>query len=494
VLTSLLNSIIIEIDFVPIPFPLATELTAFVASLGFLPMALSNGAGAEVQRPLATVVIGGLLIATFLTLFVLPVLYVTFEKGIKIKLPNKNKTLLVILGFLTFGSANAQTPITLNQAIATAVKNNYSLKSEKLKADYQQKLIKTATNIAPLNLVADYGQYNSFYDDNQFGISQTINFPTIYSKQKKLYTEEWKSASLHTSLKEAELQKEVTKTFYTLIYLNEKEKLLMKSDSIFSEFLQKSELRFNKGENNILEKTTAVTQRGTIKMQLIQLQEEKELVQNQFQLLLNLEAKLTPDYNNAKLAFDKIIDSTQVYNHPNIKILEQQKNVSIANTELEKSKLLPNLTFGYNNTTMIGLDANDIVYDKSNRFQSVQFGIGIPLFGGSQNAKINATKIGESIAQTELEKEKQLLQNQYKSAFITFQSNLQKLNYYEETALPNAEIIIKTANLQFQNGEINYLDWVMLQNQSIAIKNNYIETLMTYNESIIQLNFLTSKQ
>jgi len=55
-------------------------MTAFVASLGFLPMALSNGAGAEVQRPLATVVIGGLMIATFLTLFVLPILYILFEK------------------------------------------------------------------------------------------------------------------------------------------------------------------------------------------------------------------------------------------------------------------------------------------------------------------------------------------------------------------------------------------------------------------------------
>jgi cobalt-zinc-cadmium resistance protein CzcA len=55
-------------------------MTALVASLGFLPMALSNGAGAEVQRPLATVVIGGLISATFLTLFVLPVLYKFFNK------------------------------------------------------------------------------------------------------------------------------------------------------------------------------------------------------------------------------------------------------------------------------------------------------------------------------------------------------------------------------------------------------------------------------
>jgi heavy metal efflux system protein len=55
-------------------------MTAMVASLGFLPMALSHGAGAEVQKPLATVVIGGLITATLLTLVVLPVLYVLFEK------------------------------------------------------------------------------------------------------------------------------------------------------------------------------------------------------------------------------------------------------------------------------------------------------------------------------------------------------------------------------------------------------------------------------
>jgi heavy metal efflux system protein len=69
-------------------------MTAAVASLGFLPMALSNGAGAEVQRPLATVVIGGLITATLLTLFVLPVLYLWFEKKSKqnpLNEPNKDE-------------------------------------------------------------------------------------------------------------------------------------------------------------------------------------------------------------------------------------------------------------------------------------------------------------------------------------------------------------------------------------------------------------------
>ncbi|MNT96247.1 Cobalt-zinc-cadmium resistance protein CzcA [compost metagenome] len=55
-------------------------MTALVASLGFMPMALSTGAGAEMQRPLATVVIGGLLSATLLTLYVLPILYALLER------------------------------------------------------------------------------------------------------------------------------------------------------------------------------------------------------------------------------------------------------------------------------------------------------------------------------------------------------------------------------------------------------------------------------
>ena len=68
----------------------AVVMTATVATLGFIPMALSTSAGAEVQKPLATVVIGGLFSATFLTLFVLPSLYVKLfrdEPGVVVSVP-----------------------------------------------------------------------------------------------------------------------------------------------------------------------------------------------------------------------------------------------------------------------------------------------------------------------------------------------------------------------------------------------------------------------
>jgi cobalt-zinc-cadmium resistance protein CzcA len=78
----------------------AVLMTALVPSLGFIPMAISTGAGGEVQKPLATVVIGGLIISTLLTLFVLPVLYIVFEKGFsyfKFKQQGSASLILILL-------------------------------------------------------------------------------------------------------------------------------------------------------------------------------------------------------------------------------------------------------------------------------------------------------------------------------------------------------------------------------------------------------------
>ena len=104
-------------------------MTAAVASLGFLPMALSTSAGAEVQKPLATVVIGGLITATLLTLLVLPVFYIFFSTfSFRSLFKRKSlKTLSIILLFVVgssgFNAIKAQNSKTINlkQAIQMAI-------------------------------------------------------------------------------------------------------------------------------------------------------------------------------------------------------------------------------------------------------------------------------------------------------------------------------------------------------------------------------------
>ena len=144
--------------------------------------------------------------------------------------------------------------------------------------------------------------------------------------------------------------------------------------------------------------------------------------------------------------------------------------------------------------TMKGTGADDKFYTASYRFQSFQVGIGVPLFYGAQRAKANASKVNEQIAGNNVSLQLQNLQTQYKSALKLYSNNLDAVNYYRSIALHNADTIIATANLQFVNGEINYLDWVMLTNQAITIQSNYLDAVQALNESVISINYYVSSQ
>jgi heavy metal efflux system protein len=464
-------------------------MTAFVASLGFLPMALSNGAGAEVQRPLATVVIGGLLIATLLTLFVLPILYVLFEKGFKHK---KSMLLLLVLSGSLIQQVNAQSTISLQAAIDTALKQNLQVRNEQLHMLYQKKVRTLSNGIPQATITGGYGQLNSVYYDNIVGIQQSLNFPTVYSNHRNLQKEFYKNSVLNIQLKEAELTKTVSELFYTLVYLNQKQQMLQRCDSIWGAFSDRTRLRLQKGESDILEKASADIQKGQISMQLDQVNSDLEILQLQFQLLLNSETEYTPDMQYPKLTFEKTFDSTSISNHPSLLMIAQEKKIARANTKLEQSKLLPDIMIGYSNMTMKGTGADNVRYDGSSRFQSVQFGLGIPLVFYNQHSKINAAKIQEQINENRLTFSKQTLSVEYEKAYKHYQTQLQKVTYFEEQALANAKVIMQSANQRLASGETNFLEWSILVNNAIQVESNYTDAVKVLNESIIQLNFLTT--
>ena len=471
-------------------------MTAFVASLGFLPMALSNGAGAEVQRPLATVVIGGLLIATFLTLFVLPVLYIVFEK--KFSKAEKRKSKLVAASLIFFvllssNSASAQQSITLAAAMDSAVKNNVSLRSERLKTVYQQSLIKTAAAIPITHVIAEAGQINSVYTDTKFSATQSISFPKLYSRQKTVFTAEWENSLLSLDVKQSLLKKEVADLYYQLEYLEKKRQLLQFSDSIYQAFYKKAELRLAKGETNILEKTAAETHVGQIHNQLSQVKAAIVVFQLQFQSFLNTTAAYIPSETDYKKEFAFSYDTVALEDHPLMQWIKKQREIADANIELEKAKLLPDLFAGYNNMSIKGIGADDKFYTRSKRFNSIQFGVGIPVFAGAQKAKIASAKINRQAFDAHYQTEWRAFKTRYTETFVQYRNQLQTVNYYETTALKNADIITRAAQKQLDNGSINYLEWVQLVNQAIDVKNEYIEVVKLLNDSISQLNYFTSK-
>ena len=474
-------------------------MTACVASLGFLPMALSDGAGAEVQRPLATVVIGGLLIATFLTLFVLPVLYMVFESGNFIKTKStKNNTgsISAILLLLCIGDSSvgmAQQPITLKSAIDSAIHNNLLVKNEQLKAKYQQMLIPNKAVLPKMGITAEAGQINSIYNDSKFGLSQSFSFPKVYLNQRELMQQEWKSSLLNVSVKESLLKKQVAQIFYTILYVNQKKALLLQADSLYADLYKRAELRLSKGESNILEKVSIETQLGEVRLQLNQILQDLEILKIEFQLLLNTSSPYIPLESENKLKWSAILDSSLLKNHATLKLIEQQQQVANANIAVEKSKLLPDFSVGYNNSSIRGTGADNKFYPGTRRFSAVQLGVAIPVFARTQKDKVNAAKFNRELAAQEYQFGMQKLQTEYQIAFVQYKKHLETVYYFESKALKNASLIITTANQQLARGSINYLEWGQVIHQATLIKKEYLEALKNLNESIIQLNYLTNQ-
>ena len=467
-------------------------MTALVASLGFLPMALSNGSGAEVQKPLATVVIGGLIVATFLTLFILPILYIMFEKGIKIKVRKiKSITTIIVFGmFFSFQNGNAQEKISIDKAVETALQNNLKVKNQKLNSEYLQKLTKTGYDIPNTGIISEYGQFNSIVNDIKIGISQSIKFPTVYSRQKQLLIEEAKTGEWNEALQRKELTKQVTTVFYEMVYLKEKEQILLKSDSIYSDFLRKSALRFDKGESNILEKVTAENQAGQIKIQLQELQSDYKIRQTQFKYLLNDDKDFMPVWDKFKMTFDEKLDENAIENQPSIKLKEQEVKINEAEIALEKSKKMPELIGGVYWQTF----KTNTAFQNSYNGVYGQFGVALPLFNSSINNRKKALATKTQIAENNMGFEKLKLQNQYHNVLQEYQKNKTTIDYYETKTLKSVDIVTKAANDKFNNGDINYLEWVMLINQNTQIQSNYIEVVRKLNNSIIELNSLTKTE
>ncbi|MCC7302805.1 MAG: CusA/CzcA family heavy metal efflux RND transporter [Bacteroidia bacterium] len=474
-------------------------MTATVASLGFFPMAFSHGAGAEVQKPLATVVIGGLATATFLTLFVLPLLYILFTTKSKRKM-KINTGAAIILLLLSFGSANAQSPkqLSVTDAVDLALKNNLQIQSEQLNVQSSTALKKSTFELPKTEFNYQYGQYNSISMDNGFQLTQGIPFPTYYSAKSNLYTAEIKGSELQQQLTTAEVKAKVQLYCYQILYLQNVKKQLQNLDSLYNNFVNAASLRYKTGETNLLEKTTAETKRGQLSLLLKQYESEyvsvyaalKALVNSKEDFVITGGEKLEP------LTLSQAFDTTLLVNNPSLKLLYQQAIIAEQNKKLELASTLPDFKVGYFNQSIIGfqnVNGSDVYFDASKRFTGFNVGVSIPLTFFSNSAKIKSLSLQQQSLQLNADNAKLLLQSQLQSAFQQYNQNLAQYNYYKTTALSNAETIVKTAEIGFKSGSINYIEYLTALQTATDVQLGYLQSINQLNQSVININFLTNK-
>lgn len=483
-------------------------MTAMVASLGFLPMAISSSSGAEVQRPLATVVIGGLITATALTLLVLPVLYIYFTKStFKMK---KNKTLptaILLLGFLCFSSTlKAQVSsgtntrvLTLQQSIDEAVKNNNSIRIAEYNINVQKALKKGSVTIPKTGLSYTQGVVsNPTINDNLINVTQRFDFPTLYSNQSKLAQEKIISTEKYKAVSENELIENVKLAYLQYQYVLEKGKLIAALDSIYSNLSKASDARYRTGESTNLEKMTSSVQLKQIQNELEKNNADVKIAKQQLQTLLNTTDDISiAETNLTAKELLLTIENFSANNNPIIGYLQQEVNVSQQEIQVEKSKMLPEIILGYSAQTYKGMqtiNGIDRTYTGKDRFSFFQIGIGIPLFPGGYKSKINAAKINREIAATQVELNKTNLNGQLKELEQQYAKLQNELNYYQQQALPQANLIISNSEKSFKSGEVSYAQH--LQNLTLAnnIRTAYVESLYNFNKAIIAIETLSGNK
>ena len=469
-------------------------MTAAVASLGFLPMALSNGAGAEVQRPLATVVIGGLLSATLLTLFVLPSLYLLFEKK---KTQIHMKPILIIVILLSSWSLQAQQVQTmkLEKLLALIKEKSPVLKVSQLQEKYYTALKGTARDIPKTQLITELGNYNSFNFDSRISILQPFSAGMVYRKQALVLNSYLNTAEANTVIQQQVLEKMTRELYLELQYLIARRKILERADSVYGNFQRVAQLRFEKGESNLLEKTTLDNQVLQNRQMLLMNVSDSKAIQLELSLLLQDTISIIPA--DELLTTQQLYDTALLQQHPEIQYYKAQEQQAEAETQLAKARLKPEWLIGYNNQSLMGWmeykNRSERFFTAGDRFSSVTLGMSIPFFNKAQKAKVEAANVQEQLNRTNTDIISLRLKTQLQQALQHRDKLNTALIYYTTNALPQSNIIIQTANLNYKNGQIGYIEWATLVNQALGIQMQYADTQRDHQLNEIQLDYLLQK-
>ena len=459
-------------------------MTAAVASLGFLPMAISSSSGAEVQKPLATVVIGGLLSSTLLTLIVLPVLYVLFARRKKI---NLSPVMAAGMGFLVLSFASpgfAQEDvrrITANEAVSIALESSPKVRKAILQTDRQSVLTKSAF---------DFGKTEVFYEseetksgvkgNSRVGVRQEINFPTVYFQQYRLQNQNRALSELELKLVKAEVTRDVRIAYDEWVFAQEQLRLVLWQDSLYGHFVKATEIRLNTGETSSIEAMAARAQYQEIKVLRVSLEASLLNAETALRNTLGVSYHILPSETTLRRVPWTAGDSTASSG-----LYEAIFNQSIAVTQsqagLEKQALLPDISLGYFRQRVAGMSG----------FHGVEAGLRIPLWFLPNAGRIQASNRQVGIAEQERNAAIRQRSAEYESRLRNLKAVGGFLDYYENEGLSQSDALIQVADKNYKSGDIGYLEYLQLLQKAIAIRAHYLEYLHQFNETVITLNYMT---
>lgn len=474
-------------------------MTATVASLGFLPMAISTGAGAEVQKPLATVVIGGLITATILTLFVLPLLYIIFSGKMR---PNKSiqkvVSLLVLLfvSQIVFAQPAGQTiRASINDVYDTALKANLQLRAADIQVQRGRSLVSTGGELARTGFFVE-NEDLSPEDPNgilKIGVSQSLEWPSVYRARRNLLEQQVTATQLSRQLRALEIKRDIQGAYFTIWYLQNRQQLFVRLDSIYRSLASAARLKVRTGESAGLDSISAIARSREITAQLNMLNMDIAAQQELLRRLTNTGYLYLPPLEPLGKVSTELTSDT-LRNHPAIQLQLQNSNIAAAEIKVQRQAVKPSFEGRFFSQRLYSPLVTEKVNGQRNLFSGFSVSANIPILNRSAvRNRIRAAGLERDYQQSLVNYEVASLSGQYYQAIQQLRKEEEMLNFYETTGLAQADAIIKAANISYRAGEISFADLSQFLTQAIDIQRNYLEVLNQYNQSAIQLNYYLNR-
>jgi len=394
----------------------------------------------------------------------------------------KIKKKLFIFVFLFIGILSySQVQISLDELLNRVSQENLELKTDSLQNHRESLEGKYAYSVGNTSLTAGYGQYNSSKMDYQAEVLQDLGNLFSYKKAQDAADSKVKWLEAKRLSKTHLLQFQVERLYNEWLYIFEKRKLYKKMDSLYQIGLVKARNRYKQGEIDYVEEQFFKTEREQIVRQKVTNEKEYLNIRNQLVSLCNLSS------NGDYIPVGNFIKEENIYKNQEINPLfteEFNRAVIFNEKNLEKEKAqkrTPHLS--------IGLISQSL--DKSFNYFAPVVGLNMPLFANSYKKAKEQVEIDNMTAEHQkqqtikvLELKKEQLENELK----IYEDNLQSIGSQYEKDL---EKMRRAAQMKYQYGEIDYIQYSSLLKSSIDAQLNYLSLVDDYNLAIIELKYIT---
>ena len=452
-------------------------LTGLVASLGFVPMAIAQSAGAEVQRPLATVVIGGLIVSTILTLIIIPVFYRLVNSSAAWKRQRWLKRLLPFLLFLgILFPTHAQQTVSLEEAVTIALENHPRLKTAMASIERSRASRGESWEVSPTTFNYSWGQINGeTRNDNQMEITQSLGSLLTPFYKNALVNRQVTTGEYYRDLVKKEITAEVKRAWAYYQYAFHLCALYKEQIEWAGRLRKASQLRYEQGDITLLERNMSSTLVADLQTRLSQAEEELQLATRRFSWTCYSDSPLLPMDTTLVLFPARVAEIAPSDIHLNYfrSVADEKK----AMLRIERSRFFPELSVGYVRQKIAPLSGLD----------SWMVGISFPVLFFPQHSRVRQAKIDSYIARTEAESNIRQLNNKVEELSVALRKEGEHIRYYTTGALPEAEALLKSATVQFKENETDITQFVQSLNAAREIRRGYIEAVYAYNISALEL-------